>query len=271
MRNLHQKLLVTLRRCALLAPLCLAVLLLMTFVTPASAQSQEPENKGPNKNIVRWAKGTYLYRGISDGRLRGTEDWTLTVHPDGSRTMRMWNDLYARNGHLTATLRVAEDFRPIEAHVSYWTQGQFKGSGLFTVTGDRLEAITNGPQGRIAETIDVPDGFSIVTHPLAGDGWHTWYYDRDKGGEQTGMVYNIDSTPDPTKPAIGKLEPQALEYIGEETIEVPAGTFEAARFKIGIGDVWTTGPDNILVKFSWEQFDLEYLLDSYSTGEGHQR
>jgi hypothetical protein len=237
-----------------------------------NTQAQEEENRGPNTNIVRWAKGTYLYRGISDGRERGTEDWTLTVHPDGSRTMRMWNDLYARNGHLTATLRVAQDFRPIEAYVSYWTQGQFKGSGMFAVNGRTLEAITNGPQGRINETIEVPEGFSIVTHPLAGDGWHTWYYDRVQGGEQTGSIYNIDSMPDLTKPTIGKLEPQALEFIGEETIKVPAGTFDATHFLIGgVGDVWTMDPDSILVKFSWEQFGLEYVLASYSSGEGHQR
>ncbi len=256
---------------SILVSSCLAALLIISWGTVAVAQNQEEENKGSNANIVRWAKGSYLYRGLSDGRIRGTEDWTLTVHPDGSRTMRMWNDLFARNGHLTATLRVAEDFRPIEAHVSYWAQGKFKGSGLFTVNGDTLEAITNGPQGRVAETVEVPQGFSIITHPLAGDGWHTWYYDREKGGEQSGTTYNIEST-DPSKPAIGKVEPMALEFIADETIEVPAGTFEAAHFRIGgNGDVWTTGSDSILVKFSWEVFGLEYVLDSYSTGEGHQR
>lgn len=237
----------------------------------APADAQDEENRGPNANIVRWAAGAYLYRTISDGRKRGTEDWTLTVHPDGSRTMRMWNDLHARNSHLTATLRVAADFRPLEAYVSYWTQGEFKGSGVFTVHGGTLEALVNGPQGRIAETVTVPRGFSIVTHPLAGDGWHTWYYDEETGGEQTGLVYNIDSTPDLTRPPIGALEEQTIAFIGEEAIEVPAGTFDARHHVIGgFADVWTTGPDKILVKFVWEKFDLEYVLVRYDAGTGRQ-
>ncbi len=246
-------------------------LLLAGHTAVAPAKGQEEEHRGPNANIVRWAEGAYLYRTISEGRKRGTEDWTLTVHPDGSRTMRMWNDLYARDSHLTATLRVAGDFRPLEAYVSYWTQGGFKGSGVFTVDGDALHALVNGPQGRIAETVDVPYGFSVVTHPLAGDGWHTWYYDEEKGGEQKGLVYNIDSTPDLARPPVGRLEEQTIAFIGEETVEVPAGLFDARRHAIGgIADVWTTGPDRILVKFVWEKFDLEYVLVRYEAGEGRR-
>lgn len=61
------------------------------------AQSMTPENTGPNVNIVRWSKGAYEYRATKSGRTRGWEQWKLFTYRDGSRSMIMWHDLFARN------------------------------------------------------------------------------------------------------------------------------------------------------------------------------
>lgn len=43
---------------------------------PAFAQAREAarENVGPNKNILRWAKGAYAYNQANESRRRGFEE-----------------------------------------------------------------------------------------------------------------------------------------------------------------------------------------------------
>ena len=236
------------------------------LLLPSFADAQRPppreENTGPNTNIIRMAEGEYLYTAISDGRERGTEKFQLLVHPDESRTMIMWNDFYAKNGQLTAVLKVAPNFRPKEAYMSFWTEAGYKGSALYTVTGDKMTGTLAGPAGEMTQTIDVPAGFSVATHPLAGDGWHTWHYDKDQGGVQTAPFVNFDASADLTQLPISKWNPQEQEFLGVTQITVPAGTFMVDHFRQGTAELFIHGPDHILVKFLWEPIDRQYELVS---------
>ena len=163
-----------------------ALLLLtgLSYSGSAGAQQQAPlpESAGPNGSIVRWAEGTYQYLGDGGRRQRGIEKFRLQVHPDGTRTLLMWHDLFARNLQYSVILRVAADFRPLQAYANYWTDNGYKGSVLVTVNGDTLEAIAQGPTGRVTQTLAVPAAVSIGTHPVAGDGWHTWHVDPAQAG-----------------------------------------------------------------------------------------
>lgn len=147
--------------------LCAAALLLSQAPMPRA------ENTGPNASIVRRAGGTYAYTTISDGRHRGEEHFQLLVHPDGSRTMMIWHDLSARNAQFSVVLGVASSFRPLEAYVSYWNGGQFKGSAMFSVDAGRLTAQSRGPAGPRSETIDVPQRFSTGVNDL-------WVTEQDR-------------------------------------------------------------------------------------------
>lgn len=219
------------------------------------------ENTGPNAAIVRRASGTYRYETVAEQRVRGEERFQLLAHPDGSRTMLMWHDLAARNAQFTVVLRNETTFRPLEAFVSYWNAGRFKGSAHFLVQGAQLQAQANGPAGVMPQTTTVPPVFSIGTHPVAGDGWHTASYDEARGGEQVVTLYSLEAGTDPAKPVLGTLVPLKLERIGVETVEVPAGRFEATRWRIaGVNDLWTVGPDRLVVKSVIPARDLQYLL-----------
>ena len=143
---------------------CVASAVAITSVT-----AQE-ENTGPNSSIVRWAEGTYAYLGDGGDRDRGVEKFRMMVHPDGTRTLMMWHDLFARNIQYSVMLRVAENFRPLQAYASFWSENGYKGSSFITVRGDTLEAVTNGPLGKVTQTLDVPAGLSIGSHPVSGDG-----------------------------------------------------------------------------------------------------
>jgi hypothetical protein len=247
----------------------LVVALASLGAAPAPAQNAAAaENTGPNAAILRRASGTYRYETIDDRRPRGEERWQLLVHPDGSRTLIAWHDLFARNAQFTVVLRNAADFRPLEAFVSYWNAGKFKGSAHFRVDGARLAASSAGPAGAVDRDTDVPPVFSIGTHPVGGDGWHTAAYDEKRGGEQLLTMYSLEASTDTSKPVLGTLVPLKVERIGVETVEVPAGRFEATRWRVqGVNDLWVVGPDRLVVKSVIAARNLQYVLTE-STGIG---
>lgn len=252
--------------------LCTASALLTLLALPGHAQTpQAPartpiaENTGPNVTITHRASGVYRYETISDGRVRGEERWQFLAHPDGSRTLMVWHDLAARNAQFTVVLRVAGNFRPLEAFVNYWNGGAYKGSGHFVVSGDKLFAHSTGPSGPHNATVEVPEQFSIGTHPVAGDGWHTWGADPAQRGAQSGLLYAVEASTDVTKPILGTLTPIPVEFIGPESITVPAGRFETWHVKVaGMNDLWITPEDRLVIKSVIPARDLQYVLTEAS-------
>ncbi|MBM3512281.1 MAG: hypothetical protein FJX59_01045 [Alphaproteobacteria bacterium] len=232
----------------------------------AWSQSLSAERTGPNKNIVRSAEGTILYRRLKDQSVRGHERWRLMVHPDGTRTLITHNDIFDRHVVMNAIIRVRADFYPVESMVAYWNDGRFKGTGLFRIADGFMYAEIVGPEGRMTQRLAVDrDRLSILTHPLAVDGWHGGSYDRAKGGAQAIPVINLDAIAEGPRPVFGSSFKQTWHLKGTEKITVPAGTFEAERYDVGDFQVWTMGPDRILVRFSWPKFGNEYVLETYSS------
>lgn len=85
--------------------MCIPLLLLLALPFPATAAPEE--NSGPNANLQRQANGRYAYRTVRDGRERGVEEFDMFVHRDGSRTLMIWRDLWAKNAQFSVVLRVA--------------------------------------------------------------------------------------------------------------------------------------------------------------------
>lgn len=255
--------------CAGLAGIALAACAAAPSAVAQTAPAARPavvENTGPNAAIVRRASGTYRYETVSDGRVRGEERFQLFVHPDGSRTLNVWHDLAARNAQFTVVLRNAADFRPLEAFVSYWNAAKFKGSAHFLVDGASVTNTSRGPYGVVPQRLEVPAVFSIGTHPVAGDGWHTAGYDATRGGAQSLNLLSVEAGTDLTRPVHGTLVPLAVERIGEETVEVPAGRFSAVRWRLsGVNDLWLVGEDRLVVKSVIAARDLQYVLTRWES------
>ena len=233
------------------------------FLSWGALAQTEPNPKigGDNANIVRAAKGTIVYKVLSTGAVLGGENWNLTVHPDGSRTMQALNRYGSPGVQRHVTYRVDAKFRPIEAYLLYWVGGQWKGSGLFSVHGDTLIAVANTPNGMLTQTLKVPENFSFIPHPLSTDAWHMGYYDKKKGGTQMINVYDMDAQAAGPQALLGKLYTQKLDYLGAEKTTTPAGTFDTDHFKIDNAvDIYVTGPDAIMVKFVWSPADRVYEL-----------
>lgn len=230
----------------------------------SGAMAQTEKNPDPsmkNANVVRTATGTIAYKILSTGVSLGSENFSLSVHPDGTRTMQAMN-LYGSPGvQRHVVYRVDARFRPLEAYLLYWVGGVWRGSGLFTVDGDRLSVTANTPNGLLTQNVKVPAEFSFIPHPLSTDAWHMSYYDKKKGGDQTITVYDMDGGAAGPGALLGRLYTQNLRFIGAEKMTTPAGEFDVDHFKIDQAvDIYVTGPDSLMVKFVWPPADRVYEL-----------
>ena len=236
-----------------------------TVAKPAGA----PANSNLKRaGVVRWATGRYAYTTFKDGRARGTEDFHLTVHADGSRSLTMWHDIFARHSQFSVNLNIDAAQRPTAAFISYWTVDGYKGSTYIKVDGSQLLADYRGQRGDLKQTLAVPAQFSIGSHPVAGDGWHTFNCDGAVGRPGHARVYSMEATADLSRPMLGELTDMPCEAFGAERITVPGGTFDTLHFRLGgVSDIWITRQDRMMVKFTTEKFDRAYTLVELQ-GEG---
>jgi len=221
-----------------------------------------------DQSIVRWAKGTYLYGKMESDIIRGQEDWILTVHPDGTRTVQAFVDLHDAGHQTNVILHVQKNLRPLDAYVSFWRSGVYGGAGRFLVDGTTLRASVSGPRGDVTHTIEVPEKFSLRLHPVITEGWQVWSYDRSKNGFQRGVLYNVVTIGNPSVAGIGVLREHDINYIGRENVEVPAGTFvtEHYTFNDGSYDIWLWSQDRILIRYTNFGNGNEYRLTTLVSG-----
>ncbi|MCU0758808.1 MAG: DUF3108 domain-containing protein [Steroidobacteraceae bacterium] len=243
-------------------------LLLLSTVLAATgvlvrAQSAPPENTGPNASIVRSVTGRMTFRTLSDGRIRGGEEFRLLVHPDGSRQVFVSKDFKAVNAQQTLMARVDARFRPLETYASYWTRDGFKGSMYVTVSGNDLNAVAFGPKGRIETRVRVPDDISVVHHGEIVNGWYYWSEDASSSAPQTSSVYILNAAPRGDAQVAGFLTESKFTRLGTEKVTTPAGTFDAVHYRLeGLEslEMWVAGEDRLLVRQTDTRNDREYLL-----------
>lgn len=237
----------------------LSAVLLLAFAVSLPASAQE-ENTGPNVNVVREWAGTLLMQTKTDKRYRGVEEWRIFVHPDGSRTMMLSKDFVAFNALQIMTKRVAEDFRPIDVYAAYWVRDGYRGSIRVTLDGDELRATSEGPGAPKTVTHTVPHEIAVITHGESMNGWYLWQGEPTSGEPQDLYEFNLTPQAPEGENARGIIRTGSFQYLGNETVTVPAGTFETERYRIMNIEMWITGEDRILVKQIITDEDKEYVL-----------
>jgi hypothetical protein len=251
---------------ARLATACVVLLELSGIALSGAVDAADP-------SALRWAQGTIEYRRGEAAEVWGSEEWHMTVHADGTRTLQTRNEIPALGIQRRAILRVEASFRPLELMAMYFTGGKWRGTGLFTVTGNTLQATVNSPAGQLTQTRTVPDGFSFIPHPIATDAWAAWEYDRTRPGPQQRTVYDLDSGATGAGAMLGTLSQQILDYLGREPISTAAGAFDCDHYRVTEGetvvDLYLTGPDAIVVKFVYSGAlgVSEFVLTHLETGE----
>ena len=180
------------------------------------------------------------------GQVRGREWFTITRYANGERTLAAHCEIDDAPSVVRDVVQtVGPGFEQRDCLVRLTVGGELVGSSWFRFTADRIECEGyNVERGRFSESVALDGAMSTFTaHPIQGDAWHLHLYDRSRGPGRALFPNLIMSSLDhrgATGPCIER-HPQGLhlEYVGEERVEVAAGSFDAWHFRYaepGAGD-----------------------------------
>lgn len=221
-----------------------------------------------NANILRMATGTHSFYEEDGTTVRGQEHFRMIAHADGSRTMILSKIMFDSDRQHNITMRVDPQFRPIEAFGTYWYPTGLKGSVRVTVDGDLLQATSFSPIGRTEHEVRVPPALAVVTHGEGLNAWSASVLDPEdnqpgvRNKESARTSYFISPLKEGDGPVLGNVVRATLTHVGEETITVPAGTFDTVHYNTGVLDIWAIKGDRILAKQTFRGQD--YLLTEYN-------
>ena len=158
----------------------------------------------------------------------------------------------------TTIYRSDASFRFLEAFSTAYDKGKLLGSGFYVADGTNLNVTTQSPAGFKSEQLPLPAKYSVLLHPPSLDGWHFGMYDVSAGGAQPVPTFIFGGAGGGPRVA---AFPIVLEFVGRETITVPAGTFDTEHYHFGKDtEVWITGPDRIMVRHEYRKADTRFEL-----------
>lgn len=201
--------------------------------------------------IVSW------YEKKSNEGDRSREDFVITKHGDGSRVMRAFCQLYKDHIVRDVVLGIDSDYRTRNGYVRVMVNDAFQGSAWYDFTGESIlcEADT-ADNGRQSKVIPAQDTLPVLgTHALQSDAWMLTQIDLSQGpGIQT-----LKNIPYCSSHLIGATGPDVeiisadVNYVGDEKLEVRAGTFDTHHFQFVTTsndhppfDLWTSADGDYL-------------------------
>ena len=214
-----------------------------------------------NQNVVRQASGVLAFRSLSTRATRGEERFHISVLADGTRLVSAVSRYGPRDIFRQSLTRLDASMRPVDSTLHYWIEGAWRASGIITVDGDRVAVTNRGPLGDRTHTVTIAGPFAVLPHQLSPDSMRVLLYDKALDGEQTLTVYDPDPLAEGPDGLLGRVTTQPIVYNGQTTVTVPAGTFDVDHFTVGeYTDLFVTGPDAVLVKWSFPRIDREHVL-----------
>jgi hypothetical protein len=200
----------------------------------------------------------------------GREWFTVTVGPDGQRTVRALCEMDDDRVLRDVTYTVDGAWRPQDAFVRLSVADRFVGSAWFRFSEQGAECEAHlAREGRVSQRVDLGHRPPIFApHPLVCDGWQAAAFDHSRpemvqlfpGACNSSHMANGGSGP-----LIGWVD-KKLEHVGDGTLTVPAGTFDVRHYRIILPDdrppllLWVTGEDRLLVRLSWTLLESRYDL-----------
>lgn len=186
-------------------------------------------------------RGTLLYTSRKPERMnaeRGREYFTLTKQSDGMSVLHAHCEI-DDDPDVIRDVTVSFEtgtLRPHDGSVRLTIGGQFEGSAWFNFdkAGCELEVI-NVKSGRKSERVDYDEPSPwFGCHAIINDGFLSRFFPLGALPGKIRMKNIVMSSPDhrgATGPEIFPLS-FGLIYVGNETVTVEAGTFDARKFQI---------------------------------------
>ncbi|MBK6596779.1 MAG: hypothetical protein IPG25_02240 [Proteobacteria bacterium] len=201
----------------------------------------------------------------------GREWFTVTVAPDGGRTLRAQCEMDDDSVLRDVTYTVDAAWRPLDCFIRLARHDRFVGSSWFRFADRRVECEGyTALEGRVSQRVELPaPAVRFGTHSLLTDGWHAALWQANGPAVQT-----IAHQPASSHAANGATGPMivvgdsTLKRIGLESLRVAAGEFMTAHFEILFVNFprlhfWVMGPDVQLVRMEWAHLDAYYELLEY--------
>ncbi|MEM7705275.1 MAG: hypothetical protein AAF358_06965 [Pseudomonadota bacterium] len=174
------------------------------------------------------------------GAERGREQFTITRHGNGWRTLRAHCEIDdAPNVMRDVMLTVDDSWTTREAYVRLSVGDQFMGATWYRFE-DRFAECEGvlADRGRFSDRVEYDQpGDLFGTHPIQGDAWHLHSLDVSNGPTvkifDRFLMTSLDHR-GATGPELVWHDPgMRIEYVGPETVTVAAGTFDALHFCYG--------------------------------------
>jgi hypothetical protein len=217
----------------------------------------------------RTIKGRILYTSKKPERLdqeRGRETFTMTQHTDGKVTIRAQCEIDEPGPTVLRDVvySVDEKGRPMDCLLRLTVGDRFMGAGFFRMGDDFIECESYGPAiGRISQRVEIDgpyDGFG--SHPIVCDGYNTRCMDFAKGPhkrQKRSFLPSLDHR-GATAPIIAENR-LFLEYLGDETVTVAAGTFSCRHLRFTDEDKWMVSAQGAHPVYDvWVTADVDCLF-----------
>src|SRR5437868_4697812 len=158
--------------------------------------------------------------------LRGTERFSVSVAPDGSRTLHATCEIFDRKVSKDIVYSVDAAWRPIDAYVRLIKNGSLLGTGWYRFAEDHVELESwNRDLGRISQRIERTRPLrTFGPHPLACDIWHLAAFDHSRTERIQQMRDTMLSSLEHDGCARPMLHPLdfRIEYVGRDRIQESA-------------------------------------------------
>lgn len=216
--------------------------------------------------------GSYVM-GPSDDRSKWVEweNFIVSTNPDGTHTAQSMTRFPGTSLVRHVTQTVNTEFMPMDGHLRLFVGSEFQGVLVRRVVGDEVTSLLIAPDGSPIEQAQLPGGADLVLgyHPTVVEGWKFTQCDRTVEGTQHVRILTTSATWNGGQMTHGKEVTLAIEYIGEEEIEVPAGKFVCDHYLWHTGaidadiEVWTTGQDRICARVIGHAKGVTYELAEF--------
>jgi hypothetical protein len=194
----------------------------------------------------------------------GREWFALTQHDDGQVTLRAQCEIDAgivrrRSVIRDVTYTMDAQHRPLDCYVRLRRNGQYLGAGFFRFAGNTAHGFSHNVEtGEVHQRLDLDGPIpSIAAHPLVCDMLHCLAFDmsrKDQMQRSRNIVMTSRELDGCSGPLLTPMD-MDIQYLGKETITVPAGTFETEHFVFPFPDklypeehIWFVRDELLLVR-----------------------
>lgn len=183
--------------------------------------------------MSRSYRGVIRYGHETDGQT-GREAFHVTIHEDGSRTLRCVCEMDNVPLVRDVVYTVNDRFEAMDAFVRVQSQGAFVGSGWFRFSEHLAEGeVLTAKEGRLSQRIETPGRVKLFgSHPICVDIWKCAHTPAEKPGEIQPLANCFSSSLAPNGASGPLMTSKTYDMVfrGEESIETPAGRFDCLRY-----------------------------------------